>query len=234
MKKRFRNHYQDKFSRFVHKDKSVPRRHLKIKESIYRDMSPLDSYVLGVVGPIWDSTASVIRMGEFQFGTDKWEHFFGRGNSYYRRHFLQGKSLQQVLHYGLKSETGILGALMTGVMSYGDLAANFKGMHFFMHLFGDEVQYLPFPQSLGPYVVCRDQKWHKQTDVDLLNYVDASWDESINCSTFRNQKILGKVKKQLGEMSCPLKPEVLSELTEYYGEYAPYVLNTQGHGVNQR
>ena len=50
-----------------------------------------------------------------------------------------------------------LGAYGTGVMSYGDLAANFNGMRFWNHILGKRKDILN--QDLGPYVKCKDRKW---------------------------------------------------------------------------
>ncbi len=232
VKVRFRNHFQDKFARYVHHGKDVPRRRIHIKESIYQDFG-LDSLVVGALGEVWDTTAFVIKMGDHQFGTDKWEHFFGRGFAYYKMHVIDKKPIEEVLKYGLGTEQGTLGALMTGVMSYGDLAANFKGMHFFNHLLGKGKDYLSFEPSMGPYVTCVEGKWKRTQQIDLLPYVDDSWDEAMNCSLFRTEQLLDKVKERLANlgMSCPLNPEKAENLSSYFGPYAPYVLNIKGNGV---
>lgn len=235
VKVRFRNHYQDKFSKYVHHGKDVPRRRIRIRDGIYQDFNSLNSFVLGFMGKVWDTTAFIIKMGGHQFGTDKWEHFFGRGFVYYKMHVQEKKSLDEVLKFGLASEQGTLGALMTGVLSYGDLAANFKGMHFFNHLIGEGKDYLSFERPMGPYVGCVEGKWKRIAEIDLLPYVDSSWDEAVNCSLFRNEKLLNKVKKRLAAMgreyACPLFPAQLENLVKYYGPYASYVLNTNGNGV---
>ena len=239
IKVRFRNHYQDKFSRFVHKSNTVERRHIKIKDSIYAKLNLFDSFVVGGLGAFVDSTASVVRMGQHQIGSDKFEHFFGRGYAYFNKYYLKNQKIEEVLNYGLASERGTLGAIMTGIASYADLSANFKGMHFWNHLLGEGADLLKFENPMGPYIACNNGKWQRTQDIDLLPYVDDSWDEAINCSVFRTKKILKKVQQAMNKLSqkekrpitCPIDPNILLQLSDSFGPYAPYVINQQGHSV---
>lgn len=239
IKRNFRDQYQDKFTRFVHKSDLVPKRKVKIKHSIYADFNAFNSFVMGGLGVVYDSNAPVVRMHDFQIGGDKFEHFFGIGYYYFKRHYLKKQSVAQTLLFGRRTETGILGYYMTGVISYADLAANFKGMHFWNHLLNEGEDVLKFEKPMGPYVACENGKWKKIQSVDLLPYIDHAWDEAINCSLFKSQKLLDKVKDRLklifettGEnVSCPVSVLELNQLDKIYGPYAPQIINKKGHAV---
>ncbi|MEK6623800.1 MAG: hypothetical protein AABY86_02450, partial [Bdellovibrionota bacterium] len=218
----------------VHTSKLVPKRTTKIKDSIYADFTAMNSVIMGGLGMIYDSNAPVVKIHDVQMGGDKFEHFFGMGHFYFKRYYLRNQSIEKVLDFGMGTETGILGRYMTGVISFADLAANFKGMHFWNHLLREGDDVLPFEKKLGPYIRCEQGHWKRAQDVDLSLYVDNAWDESINCVLFSGQELLEKVQSRLlrlPQQSCPISTDALNQLTKIYGPYSSKVLNQKGHGV---
>jgi len=236
---RFRDNYNDKFSHFAYKAPEVPKRRVKIKDSIYADFTSIESFIMGGLGLIFDSNAPVVNIQGHQIGSDKFEHFFGMGYFYFKRFYLRSRSVQQVLDFGRKTETGILGANMTGVISYADLAANFKGMHFWNHLLNQGQDVLDLGSTPGPYIACKNEKWQRVKDVDLAFYVDDAWDEAINCSLFRTEQMLEKIKLRMDLLSqtdgtaitCPVQRQGLQQIEKIYAPYAKQLLNFKGHGI---
>ena len=112
------------------------------------------------------------------------------------------------------------GAYGTGVMSYGDLAANFNGMRFWNHILNKNEDILGRP--LGPYVLCENNKWVQGKSIDWKNYIDESFDESINCSLFREEIMVKKVRERIKaipfdgikNLSCPIAKNKLKKMVE--------------------
>ena len=168
-------------------------------------------------------------------GTDKLEHFWWAGYDYFNLYYLKKRPLGEALKYGWEQEDGLFGSTTTGVISYGDLSANFNGMRFWNHILQKQEDI--FGQNLGPYVECQKGQWAQVKQVDFANYVDQSFDESINCSIFRNERILKKIQNRMRilsevgdvELTCPMNSEALDSLKDKYGVFAPYLLNFYGH-----
>ena len=83
-----------------------------------------------------------IRLYGIDLGTDKIGHIFQQGYEYLTRYedALAGgadeaAALAGAVHYGVLTEQGLYGILMTGVYSNGDLAGNYAGLKFFRNLF---------------------------------------------------------------------------------------------------
>jgi hypothetical protein len=240
LRKRFRNHVQGEFNRWLAHTKELPKRPTNYSYSIYKEFKWYDSLALSVKSVYKDTAADVIQLGDVQIGTDKIEHFFGRGYVYYLKHYKQGKSIKDVLKFGHTSERYMLGGVTTGVYSYGDLAANFTGMRFWNHILqkGDDV----FGQNLGPYVVCQQGKWRMNKGerkylIDWSKYVTPAWDEANNCAMVRSEKLKNKMNEHLALLSkqdgrpytCPMQPELMAQLQEAWGPLlSSYLLNLDG------
>ncbi len=83
-----------------------------------------------------------IRLYGIDLGTDKIGHIFQQGYEYLTRYedALAGgadeaTALAGAVHYGVLTEKGLYGIMMTGVYSNGDLAGNYAGLKFFRNLF---------------------------------------------------------------------------------------------------
>lgn len=202
LRKRFRNHIiAGEFNKWVEKDESVPRLEVRVRESIYRRLSTKDSIVLAAMGKLLNKKlGSLLKFGDHVIGTDKFEHFLGSGFRYFKNHYLEGKSIDKVLTSGMNTEFGSMGAKTTGVISYADLSANFNGMRFWNAVLATGVDPLGEEFNHGPYVLCDKNKWIRVMDFDWLNYIDSTFDESVNCSDYRTLKIKLKIEKRLKQI----------------------------------
>lgn len=244
MRAHFRNHVQGKFNRWLAKTNDVAKTRTKFSESVSAEFKWYEAYTTAIKGIYKDTEADLINLNGHLVGTDKLEHFFGRGYAYFDRYYKRGKSLEQVLKYGHRSERYFLGANTTGIYSYGDLASNFIGMRFWNHLLQKHDDILGKEHNLGPYVVCDNGKWVKNKKerrfvLDWTQYVNAGWDEGNNCSKFRIQSLYLKTLHRIdllnqrgdgNNYTCPVQPEKLQEAWDFYGEViSPWIFNPQGH-----
>ena len=246
----FANHANGELGADLLEDKDFERTVIPLAQSIYREWSPFNGFLLGrkkartsplALGPI-------MRLGENIVQTDKFEHMFGMGFKYFNKHYLKGKDLTSVLKGGVFLEKTALGGniLATGVFSYGDLAANFNGMRFWNHMLAKYDDVLGSEYNLGPYISCDGGRWVKKEYLDFRNYMDKSMDESLNCSKFATKSGLAKVKKQLNILSKTRKLQAClhspkeTHLERKYGvviktdskkrTISHWILNYQGHG----
>lgn len=241
LRKYFGNHIKGDFTKFVIEDPSVPRLKIPINESIYKDWTSFTGFILG--SPLYRKSgialSDLVRVGEIEIGTDKFEHLFGRGFYYFKSHYLKNKSLHDTLRAGVNQEKYIYGGLSieTGVFSYADLAANFNGMRFWNHVLLKNNDILGENFNLGPYIVCENNLWKQNAQIDFRNYFDKTMDESVNCSKYsvsKSVKIVNEALKKLNE-SCPSHQDLSPEIQSKYGEYSKYIINKNGIGkVNYR
>ncbi len=218
------------------KDKKIYKLKTHLKDSVYRDWGLMDSPAIRGLDLVIPSVfGEVIQIKGIRLGVDKFEHFFSYGYYYFNLHYLGKKEVKKALKFGLFMEYFNLGAYKSGVMSYGDLAANFNGMRFWNHILAKRKD--PLNQNLGPYVKCRRGKWVFNKEVDWSQYVDESFDEAINCSRFRKGIMVQSVKERVrrvnykdGELkTCPLAPHKLKNMLKKYSQFSPYILNEKGH-----
>lgn len=85
-----------------------------------------------------------IRLYGVDQGTDKIGHVFQQGYEYLTRYedalasgADEASALAVAVHYGVLTEKGLYGVLLTGVYSNGDLAGNYAGLKFYRNLFHD-------------------------------------------------------------------------------------------------
>lgn len=216
---------------------TAPHRRLSRGESIYRAFRVFEAPSLGgEVGRL----AAVVNLDGHLIGADKLGHFFSQGYAYFDKAHLQKAGLGAALEYGERSERTYYGALLTGVYSYADLAANFNGMRFWIHLLGEHPDPLGEPTDM-PYVSCFRQQWVRNRPFDWRDYVDAAWDEAVNCNRFRNPMLADKVRQAVAELDpgarmslgCPVTRDPEARLRGKYGRYFARLVNMEGHGVVQ-
>lgn len=230
LRKYFRNHVQGQLTPWILSSPEINKRFIPLSKTIYRDMDFFDSVILGGYSKVFkDSSGAIVRMGKFQIGSDKFEHFFGRGWAYYKRRYQKGHSVRRIHKYGNWLERYQLGATMTGVYSYGDLAANFNGMRFWNHILQKNSDVLG--EDLGPYISCVDNKWVQVAEINWENYIDISWDEANNCSAFRKKRTARKISKRMEKLglTCPLDPDAIKSTSLKYGDHAKFIINSKGH-----
>ncbi len=231
LRKVFANHSKGELAKDILYKNIVPIYSLPIKKSVYENWEVADGYLLGkksaATSPL--ALSPLIKIGDQAIGVDKFEHMFGMGFDYFGKFHRDGGNIKRVLNYGGAMEKTILGGnvFATGVFSYGDLSANFNGMRFWNHMLQKDDDILGADQNLGPYIVCQDNKWavNEKNPIDFKNYIDASMDESINCSKFAGRKAIKKFKASVarrgfvdssGNAACPVEPEKLIEMKAKY------------------
>jgi len=166
--------------------------------SVYQDFTVLDSPIGLAAG-----LKGVVNIGGIYLGTDKLSHFMTEGYEYYidaRR----GSNLNALLLRGLREENGIYGMQTTGIRSYADMSANFRGFLFWRNLF----------EGADPHLKCVANQWQLQREFDWREYVDSSFDESINCNDYKTKAMQEKVdqrstvlREQVGasQLTCPYR-----------------------------
>lgn len=233
LRRDFHNHTRSKLIELISESPEVARIVLPNSESIYRDWKPWNGLVLAL--PILKGgklgLGQIININGTHVGVDKLEHLFSTGWKYFREHNHKNKPIEEVLAIsGYRVERGILGGwrIATGVVSFADLSANFNGIRFWNDMLGLQ------PDILGirtaPFLACEAENWVVKNPIDISNYVDASFDESVNCSAISTSSGVKKVRAALDNlgMSCPVSAEHTASLNDKYGWYADFVLNFEG------
>lgn len=196
-----------------------PRTRVSMSESIFRHFSFWETPQMWTI-PL--TLSSLIRMGEHFVGTDKLGHFFSEGWSYYTLIHHDGRSLNDALHWGIETEETYFGLASNGIKSYGDLLVNYQGLRF-------------WEEAAGYYFTCEDGTWQRTRDFDFRRYLDAGWDEAVNCPEFRTEKMRQQVRHELGlrerisgvPLQCPISVTACADLVEKYGELADELLSPE-------
>ncbi len=234
LRKYFGNHSNGLLTKEIIASDEIPKRKLEMLNSVFKDWSPWDGLGMG----LWfmkksDLTlTSVVRVGEATIGTDKFEHFFGQGFSYFTNNYLEKKGPIKALKIGITKEKIFLGGnkFGNGVFSFGDLSANFNGMRFWNHILLKNDDVLGKDKNLGPYIVCKDNQWAQNIEIDFRDYIDLSMDESINCSKFPSKSTVRKMQKNVAELGlkCPVDQDSFNQMATKYGDYSKWILNFDG------
>ena len=247
LRKYFNNHSKGELVKDILYKNAVSINNLPIKQSVYENWEKADGFLLGrkkaATSPL--ALSPLIKIGNQAVGVDKFEHMFGTGFSYFSKHYIKGKKIKDVLSYGGLLEKTALGGniFATGVFAYGDLSANFNGMRFWNHMIQKKDDILGADQNLGPYIICAENKWtvNEKNPIDFRNYIDASMDESINCSKFAGTNAIKKFKKAVTKRGfinsdstamCPTEPEKLQEMKIKYqaSGISRFIINDRGFG----
>lgn len=84
---------------------------------------------------------SSLKMFGIYFGVDKLGHIFNQGYEYFQMYHTElnktkatTRAMKSVIDWGRSTENGMYGAVVDGVYSNGDLAANIAGLHFYENL----------------------------------------------------------------------------------------------------
>ena len=195
----------------------IPSVSIKKRHSIFQDLTVRESL------PIIVSIGSLVRFNDLAISSDKFTHFFAQGHDYLVVYREKG-SICAALRWGRQSELGSKGIASTGVMSYGDLSANYAGLKFWMTLTD--------PQN--GHVACRDGKWIQTRCFDWAEHVTPAWDEGINIPCYRAGSVRKKINAKIHELvqnKCiphcpPLDRHRLAELSEHYEpQLLPWLIN---------
>lgn len=164
-----------------------------------------------LISPSYFVFASTVKAYGIYMGVDKFGHFINQGFEYFEKYtqaLKQGKSsdqaYQEMIQWGKETEEGLFGALVDGVYSNGDLAANFAGFIFYQNFFNDlEISGERFPKILRQNAqglwVLNSEKENFEKNI-LKRFFSDHWDESLNASVYeRPQRFF--IKKAL-ESRC--------------------------------
>lgn len=205
------------------KDESLDKRYTSRKNSVYREFNFAEA-----PGIFLTKLAHLIRVDNVYIGVDKLGHFLDSGFSYFKRFYKSHKSLKNVLEYGEFSERTYYGLRGTGIYSYADLAANFDGFRFYQRLSG-------FNKDINdaPYVSCFANTWSMITPFDIKDYLNPAWDEAINRSRFKTNKMHDKLNHQLEllkndkntDVNFAPTRELCEAMINRYGDVAQSVIN---------
>ncbi len=196
---------------------SIPSLGIKKRHSIFQDLTIRESL------PIMVSMGAHVRFSDLAISSDKFTHFFAQGYDYLEVVRERG-TVDAALRWGRQSELGSKGIESTGVMSYGDLAANYAGLTFWLTLTN--------PQH--GHVVDRGGKWIQVRCFDWGDYVTPAWDEGINIPCYQTGPIRKKIHARINELvrrRCiphfpPLDRHRLAELAEHYDpQLLPWLIN---------
>lgn len=240
LRKYFANHSKGELTKFILHSGEIKLRTMKIQDSIFKQWKMTDGYLLGK--PSANSSAlalsPLVRMGDTVIGVDKFEHMFGRGFSYFTKHYLKGKTVDKAIKSGVFGEKTLYGGnkIATGVFSYADLSANFNGMRFWNHILQKSEDVIG--DDFGPYIKCNDQKWEQVKEIDFTHYIDSSMDEAINCSKFPTKKTAQKYKDEVKKTiereglsntatGCPLVNVQNEGFTSKYKNISKWIINQE-------
>ena len=233
----FNNHLVGKLIKDILKDNNIEKRVIGQKESIYQDWGVFDGIGMGfkLLSKAGLTMTGVIRIGDQEIGTDKLEHMFGQGFSYFQKNYLKEKGEVKAIKRGIFGEKFLLGGniIGNGVFSYGDLGANFNGMRLWNHMLQKRDDVLGAEFNIGPYIACKDNKWEQVKEIDFKDYIDDSMDESINCAKFPSERTAEKFKERLRlkGTSCPVDQRRLDDVYAKYGKMSKWIINLDGPGA---
>lgn len=148
----------------------------------------------------------------FFIGIDKIDHFFSHGFLYWnlvdQDPKLPAIKVKNALDLGTAQEEGPWGLQFTGVKSYADMSANYKGMSFWRDLF----------DGSPALIECVDNQFVLKNKFALENYFDASMDEAINCDSYAKQEMLDSIKTftDKNKVTCPVSPESCEKFVKNY------------------
>ena len=214
---------------------------LRLNDSIYRDIDYLEGFALNL-----KELSDVTNINGHVIGLDKLGHFFAEGWRYFEISQEEEGNFQQAMNWGKGMEDGLFGTTTTGIFSYADLVANFNGWRFWNRILLHESD--PIMGFVGrlfdrAYVSCDVQifesikqrkvvrAWAINRRFDFGDYIDAAWDESINCNGYADPLIEEKVKRRVSEVDvdfhCPVDAAACVKSKRRYGVYAPALLHPQ-------
>ncbi len=212
---------------------------LSLNDSIYRDIDYLEGFSLNL-----KELSDVVNINGHLIGLDKIGHFFAEGWQYYELTHYDDYNIDKALEWGKQQEAGKFGYSTTGIFSFSDLVANFNGWRFWnkVLLKADDPLKGAFANFFNrPYVRCEIQffdsikklkivkAWEYNSQFDLSDYIDGTWDEGNNCNSYETpmieEKVTVRIKNVDPDFTCPLLVEYCLESQEKYGYYAKHVLH---------
>jgi hypothetical protein len=157
--------------------------------------------------------ARTINVNGIYMGTDKLGHFSLIGRNYYHNYLsfkkkgqTRDEAMKNAILKGFATERGVLGYDLGGVLSFGDLEANYEGMQFAIDMCEGEQPYLQF----------KNGRFEKIRDFNLKTYFNARMDESVTFSFWR-PGLYKRVKPKLTKEYCETRndPMFIERVSKY-------------------
>ena len=197
---------QSAFGRWIDAQKTLDRCHLKFRDTIYGARPYNHAWLWPFHGRII-YVADSVRLGDHIVGLDKIDHFIREGLVHWETvDAARGDIAYSVAkefgpphrQFGW-TEWGLKGMSLTGVLAYADVAAGYFGYRFWTDLLSFDG-----PESFIRYDAATS-RYSQRRPFSFSAYVNAAWDESINCSTF-DAKIGRDVTTALAQrsMACTM------------------------------
>ncbi len=135
----------------------------------------LKNNVFSYMYPSFFNHNYIFKIRDIQFGSDKIDHFFDQGYSYFLKSNY-GEDDTAALDFGISSEHSWFGTKFSGIFSFADIKANWKGYQFFKNIFSREYPYFSLNND-GTIMLEREFNW--------VEHVDWEFDELRNPSVYR-------------------------------------------------
>lgn len=163
--------------------------------------------------------AQTIRVGEVYLGIDKIGHMLGFGRRYfqiYQRARDEGAThdaaVDRVLNWGIQHERGVVGKLVDGIFSKGDIEANYQGFLLALSFCsGNEAR---FYREGG--------LWRYRGGLDIRDYITPDFDESYypnDYASWRAKRVLPIVEARYAPLAE--SPTVVARFARYARGYTP-------------
>jgi hypothetical protein len=158
-------------------------------------------------------------VGDARIGIDKIDHLFGNGGLLWAQFEAMDpkdpERVKKILAMSTKQEHGLWGLAITGVKSYGDLAANWSGFNFYRELL----------DGPNPYFICEKGVLLQKRKFKIADYASKAWTESVNCSAFDTHEHARIIARKLAKegLACPQDMDGCKAIIEKY-KNAPDVL----------
>jgi hypothetical protein len=175
------------------------------RQSIYRGLS----IPMGLM-PL----SRIVNLNGIYIGLDKLGHFFGRGRAYYvdyhkglKKRMTPAEALEEMLQSGTALEYFFLGQITDGVLSNGDLEANFLGFEWGQTICESETPY---------FELSSEGDWRLVRPIEMRDHTTPRMDESFNDNFYAEWR-WNKVRPRIEEEHCPkfFEPSLQARFQRY-------------------
>lgn len=177
----FRNGGIESFANQKFQEPTKYRYDIDVSDSIFQD---------SLIFRHW-GIASNIKISGVYIGTDKLDHIFNNGFDLYLN---RNSNTDYLLKQAINDEGKFFGVQTSGVLSYADIAANWKGLQFWQEVW----------RADDPYFKCVNNQWQRTQRKFLISeYVTPAMDEAINCSEYIGSRAISAGKRAV-KFQCPV------------------------------
>lgn len=196
------------------------------------DSADFDKRVIPLETSIYAGTdvklKPTIRIGRTELGTDKLREFFFQGFQNFNTFKLNEDAQSRATEVSEKIEKEGKGS----VLSWADHAARLSGYRFWDQVCGvsnkpttNQKYFEEFSCHENSFVICNGKNWvrNPKQKIKITDFVDDSWDESVNCSQYRKE-ILDSVLVKMESANkangtkinnaCPVNPSKCKALVK--------------------